>query len=107
MAVRSMGIRVHAGNSRAMEWLAKAAMLLMTQELPCDRLSVVDSAAAMFSKDGLPEFGTWLDEYVQEALRTVDMGSFREGWVQAQHDLKSNEFLAYCNKVAHDLADKG
>ena len=38
LAVRSMGIRVHAGNSRAMEWLAKAAMLLMTQELSVDRL---------------------------------------------------------------------
>ena len=83
VAMRSMGIRVHAGSSRAMEWLAKAAMLLMTQELSGDRLSVVDSAAATFSKDGLPEFGTWLDEYVREALRTVDMGSFREGWIEA------------------------
>ena len=74
VAVRSLGIRVHAGSSRAMEWLAKAAMLLMTQELSGAKLSVVDSAAATFSKDGLPEFGMWLDEYVQETLRTVDMG---------------------------------
>ena len=102
-----MGIRVHAGTSRAMEGLAKAVMLLMTQELSGAKLSVVDSAAATFSRDGLPEFGTWLDDYVREALRTVDVGSFREGWVQAQHDSRSTEFLAYCNKVAHDLADKG
>ena len=92
VAVRSMGIRVHAGTSRAMEWLAKAAMLLMTQELSGAKLSVVDSAAATFSRDGLPEFGTWLDEYVREALRTVDGGSFREGWVQAQHDSGAQNF---------------
>ena len=27
--------------------------------------------------------------------------------MQAQHDSRSNEFLAYCNKVAYDLAEKG
>ena len=36
----------------------------------------------------------------------VDLRLVREGSVQAQHDSQSKGFLAYCNKVAHDLAAK-
>ena len=58
--VRGFSMRIHNGNSTALEWLVKAEILSLTAQLRGRKILVADSAAGAFQGGKLPDFGTWL-----------------------------------------------
>ena len=56
--VRGYGMRIHEGNSTAMEWMAKSMLLSLTAQLRGKKILVADSAAGAFQGEKLPDFGT-------------------------------------------------
>ena len=98
--VRGYGMRIHEGNSTAMEWMAKPVFLSLTDQLTGKKILVADSAAGAFQGEKLPDFGTWLTTLCKKAVRGTDLECYFEGWVRAQHDSRAKEFLALCNKLA-------
>ena len=87
------GILVHAGHSTCMEWMGQGVMLRMARHLQGEKMLVADSAAAAF---------TWVDELVRGALEEEELTTYKECWVEAEHDSGSKELLALCNKVTDD-----
>ena len=101
---RGYGLRVHKGDSTELEWLGKAVLLRTTCHLKGKKVLVADSAAGAFRGSKIPKWGTWLEAYARGALDKVDLGTYVEGWVRAQHDSGMKDFLAQCNKMADDKA---
>ena len=98
-------MRLHAGNSTAMEWMAKCVFLSPTPLLRGKKILVADSAAGAFRGERLPDFGTWLTTTLcKKAVRGIDPECCFEGWVRAQHGSRVKEFLALCNKLADPKA---
>ena len=104
VAVRGYSLLVHAGSSTVMEWIAKALLLLVTAHLKGKRVLVADSAAGAFTGASLPHYHTWVDAMAKQALKSINLEEYSEGWIQARHDSGMKEFLAQCNERADSAA---
>ena len=102
--VQGYGLMVHTGDSTVMVWIAKGTALWLASGLAGQKMLGADSAAGAFTGARLPCFGTWVDDFVRKALKSVDMRSNSECWMEAQHDSGAREFLAHCNRLADETA---
>ena len=104
LEVRGFGLRVHAGSSTAMEQLAKSTWIEMLNHLLGVKVIAADSSAGAFTGSILSSYGTWLDDLLRGAYGKLDLKSYGEAWVEAQHDRGLAEFLSTCNRVADEQA---
>lgn len=104
LEVRRYAIMAHTGDFSAMEWLGKATLAYLTNHLEGRRVLVADSAAATFGGQKLPQYGTWMTEFMRSSLAGADLSAYLEGLVQAQYDSQVQSFPAMCNKVADEEA---
>ena len=102
--VAGYGLCVHARDSKVMEWIAKGMVLFLSSGLAGRKMLGADSAAGAFTGQRLPHFGTWVDDLARKALHTVDLESYRECWMEAQHDSGAKTFLVHCNLLADEAA---